>query len=326
MPPYPHVLNIGVYNSAGELVKTIGSTVTSSDIGQIILSTGGQTDVDMMTSANPLNIYLVGVQTPSNPGGGGTNFTWDSTTDANQLAGSGLYYIKFEEQDIYGHTNVVIRTITMMTVSQYVEICIYNSAGEKVRTIRDDKDVSNTSISLKVGINNMGMVVIEKGTNNINITYGTGPADYVIWNGLNDQGLAVSGGNYEVQVNMVTIQGKITVATESIVVMNEKSPYMGDVSIQPNPYVNSASASKQIRFVWAPGTDTGWMNVTVYTIIGEKVAAFNTTLQSGSVVWNLKTEDNSRAANGYYVVVFESKNINGRADRKMAKLVMLGKK
>jgi flagellar hook assembly protein FlgD len=302
-------------------------TATSNDIGQIILSTGGQTNVDMMTSANPLNIFLVGVQTPSNPGGGGTNFTWDSTTDANQPAGSGLYYIKFEEQDIYGHTNVVIRTITMMTVNQYVEVVIYNSAGEKVRTIRDYKDISNTSISLKVGTNNSGMVVLEKGSNAINITYGTNPAtDYITWDGLNDQGLAVSGGNYEVQVNMVTSQVRSTVATKSIVVLTEKAPYMGGVSILPNPYVNSESASKQIKFAWAPGTDTGWMNVTVYTIIGEKVTGFDAPLQAGYVVWDLKTQDSSRAANGYYVVVFESRNINGRMERKIAKLVMLGTK
>ena len=331
-PPYPYLLRIGVYNSAGELVRFLGVNATSGPMGDILWSSNGQTDpagmsptVETMTSDTPLHIYLPGINTPSDPTALGTFFNWNSITDGNQVTGGGVYYIKFEELDIYGHTNVLIKSISMFVVEQYVEVAIYNSAGELVKTIKDYKDVSNTSISLKVG-NNKGMVIVEKGVNAIDITYGTGLFDYVTWDGLNDQGLAVSSGSYEVQVNLVTNQGRTTVATKTITVLSEKVSYMGDVSIQPNPYVHSASLTKTIRFAWIPGTETGWMNVTVYNIAGEKVVSFRTTLESGSVVWNVKTGDNSKAANGYFVVVFESQNRTGRLDRKIEKLAMVGKK
>ena len=333
MPPFPYLITIGVYNEAGELVRTIARSATSGPMGQILLSTGAtvnidpsKPNIDSMTSESPLNIYMPGINTPENPAGTGTLFNWNSITDANQTAGSGIYYIKFEQLDQYGHTNVVIKEISMMSVQQYVEVSIFNSAGELVRTIRDYKDVSNTSISLKVGNNNTGMVVIEKGSNNINITYGTGLTDYVSWNGLNDQGIAVSSGNYEVQVNLVTNEGKQTVASKTIIVLSENSKYMGDVGIWPNPYVAKASVTKQVKFVWNPGTEDGWMNVTVYTIAGEKVRSFNAALQSGSLTWDLKTNDNSLVGNGYYVVVYESQNTSGRLDRKTLKMAILGNK
>ena len=330
--PYPYVLRIGVYNEAGELVRLIGVTATSNPISMVLLSTGAvntdptKPNVDTMTSADPLNIYLPGVQTPENPVGGGTLFTWGSITDANQLTGTGVYYIKFEQLDMYGHTDVLIKEVTMMAIQEYVEISIFNGAGELVRTMRQNKDLSSTNISLKVGNNNTGMVVIEKGNNAINITYGTNLTDYMTWDGLNDQGLAVTSGNYEVQVNLVTPQGRQTVASKSIIVLSEKSTYMGDVAIWPNPYVDKTSVTKQIKFVWNPGTESGWMNVSVYSMIGEKVKSFNTSLQAGSVIWNVKTDDNSKAANGYYVVVFESRNISGRLDRKVLKMALLGQK
>jgi flagellar hook assembly protein FlgD len=327
------MITIGVYNEAGELVRTIARTATSGPMGKIILSSGAiantdptKPNVDTITSADQLNIYMPGMNTIENPAATGSLFTWKSITDANQLAGSGVYYIKFEQLDQFGHTDVVVKEISMMKVQQYVEVSIFNSAGELVRKMREYKDVSNTNISLKVGNNNTGMVIIQKGANNINITYGTGLTDYISWNGLNDQGIAVGSGNYEVQVNLVTAQGKQTVASKTIIVLSENSKYLGDVAIWPNPYVAKASLLKQMKFVWAPGTESGWMNITVYTIAGEKVKSFNSALQSGMVVWDLRTDDNSLVGNGYYVVVFESQNTSGRLDRKILKMAVLGNK
>lgn len=277
-----------------------------------------------MISSDSLSIYLDGITTPDNPLGDGTTFTWNCNTDANQTVSSGIYYIKFEEQDVYGHTDVVIKEISIMAVQQYVEVSIFNSAGELVRTLKQNKDMNNTSISLKVG--DKGVVVLEKGGNNINITYGTGLTDYMSWDGLNDHGIAVTSGNYEVQVNVVTDQGRSTVVSKTITIISENAPYIGYVSILPNPYVGSESQTKQIKFAWVPGQETGSMNVTVYNVIGEKVKSFDAPLQTGYVLWDLKTGDDSKAANGYYAVVFQSKNSAGRLDRKTLKLAIMGKK
>ena len=325
-PPYPYLLKIAIYNEAGELVRNIGSSPTNNSINQIILSTGGQTNVTLMTTQYPLSIYLPGIETPNNAGSGGTDFIWNAVNNANQTTGNGVYYIKFEELDMYGHTNVLIKEITVMVVQEYVEVCIFNSAGEKIKSIRDYKDVTNTKISLKVGINDNGQVYVAKGNNNINITYGTNLNEYVIWDGLNDQGIAVTPGSYEVQVSVVSTQGRTVVAAKSIVLLSEKITYMKGVSIQPNPYSSSIAGLKQIKFAWVSGIDTGWMNVTVYSMFGEKIRTLNATLESGFVVWDIKNIDNSRVSTGYYVVVFESKNSTGHFYRNIAKLAILGKR
>jgi len=324
-PAYPYLLTIAIYNEAGELVRSLGSSPTNDTIRKIILSTGGQTDVTLMTTQYPLSIYLPGVETPETAGSGGTGFEWNSANNANQIIGSGVYYIKFEELDMYGHTNVLIKEITVMVVQEYVEVSIFNSAGEKIKTIRDYKDVTNVKISLKVGKDDNGQVYVVKGNNNINITYGTNN-EYVIWDGLNDQGNAVGAGSYEVQVNVVSTQGRTVVAAKSIVLLSEKTSYMQSVSILPNPYTTSILGLRQIKFVWVSGTETGWMNVTVYNMAGEKVRTLNATLESGSVVWDVKSADNSRISTGYYVVIFESKNSTGHFYRNIAKMAILGKK
>ena len=323
-PPFPYLLKIAIYNEAGELVRFIGSSPTNNTINQIILSTGGQSNVTLMTTQNPLSIYLPNVETPNNLGDGGTNFEWNSNNNANQTTGSGVYYIKFEELDMYGHTNVLIKEITVMVVQEYVEVCIFNSAGEKIKTIRDYKDVTNTKISLKVGKDDNGQVYVVKGNNDINITYGTNLNEYVIWDGLNDQGTAVGAGSYEVQVSVVSTQGRTVVAAKSIVVLSEKVTYMKDVSIIPNPYSRNILDLKPIKFAWVAGTETGWMSVTVYNMAGEKVRTINATLESGSVLWDVKSGENSRIAAGYYVAVFESKSTTGHLDRKTAKLAIIG--
>ena len=322
-PPFPYVLTIGVYNEAGELVKTIVSTPTEEMLGDIDLLINNQPANGAMTSDNSLQILLPGVQTPSTPLGQlDTSYFWNSSTNANQQAASGVYYIKFEQTDGYGHTNVVIKQINVLNVSQYAEVDIYNSAGEKVTNMIIYKDVSATQLTLKVP----NIIPIDSTGNTVTIIYGNGLSDYVNWNGLTDQGNLVQSGTYEVQVNLVTNQGKTTVASKTVEILTQSGKFSGNVEIWPNPYVGAKTIAKQVKFVWVPGSTMGTMSVNVYNIAGELVRQWTADMQTGFVTWDLTSNDGADAAEGLYVVVFQIKDNLGSTTIKTLKMTIQSKK
>jgi hypothetical protein len=314
------MLTIGVYNEAGELVRTVADTPTEEMIGNIQFLINSQQDKNgTMTTDNPLQILLPGLQTPNTPlGQPDTSYFWNATTDANQQVSSGVYYIKFQQTDGYGHTNVVIKEIDVLNTNQYAEVDIFNSAGEKVRTMYVYKDVSNTQLTLKAP----DVIPIDSNGNTVTITYGTGLTDYLTWNGLNDQGVLVQSGTYEVQVNLVTNQGRTTVASKTVIVLTQTKKFTGDVEIWPNPYVGGKNVAKQVKLVWVPGLDTGTMNVAIYNLAGELVRQWTADLQAASIVWDLKTGDESDAASGLYVVVFKVKDTLGSVTIKTLKMTL----
>jgi hypothetical protein len=315
------MLSIGVYNEAGELVKTVADTPTEEMLGNIeYLINSQQNTSGSMTTDSPLEILLQNIQTPGTPVGQmDTPFYWNCTTDANQQVSSGVYYIKFQQTDGYGHTNVVIKEIDVLNTNQYADIEIYNSAGERVRTMMIYKDVSTTQLTLKV----KDIIPIDSTGNTVAITYGTGLTDYVDWNGLNDQGSLVQSGTYEVQVDLVTNQGKTTVASKTVVVLTQTSKFSGNVEIWPNPYVGGKGIPKQLKFVWVPGTTTGNMSVSIYNIAGELVRQWSVDLQSASIVWDLKAADDvSSVASGLYVVIYQIKDSMGNQTVKILKMTL----
>ena len=64
---------------------------------------------------------------------GYSDFYWYVDNDASQMLNSGLYYMKFEQKDEYGHSNIMIEEIHVIRVEEYVELNIFNSGGELVR-------------------------------------------------------------------------------------------------------------------------------------------------------------------------------------------------
>ncbi len=292
-------------------------------IGDILFSSGGVNNVNMISSDNPLSIYLPGVLTPENigQGVGGTTFTWDSITDANQPTGNGLYYIKFEQVDKYAHTNVLIKTITTIDVREYVEIDIYNSAGELVKLMKEYKTLSPSNISLKVPT----YYGFDKVYTDVTITYGNNLTDYVKWDGNNEQGIAVDNGVYEIQVNLVNNQGRTKVESKAVTVLHVKDKFLNSIMISPNPYFKGKSVNKVITFSWITASP-GEIKIAIYNMAGEKVKEFKCRLSETFVRWDLKTVSGEKAADGKYVVLFESKNEKGVIEMKTLKMAIVSKK
>ena len=159
---------------------------------------------EVVTNKQVLEIFMGGLETPESIGTGHTVFEWGATNNAMQDITNGAYYIKIEQKDEYGHSNVLIKEIQVIKIEEYVEVNIYNSGGELVRVIKENRSSSTDRVSLKID----DMLIIDKNGSDLSLVYGEGVGEYIRWDGLNNQGKAVSSGTYEIQVIVKNVQGQ----------------------------------------------------------------------------------------------------------------------
>jgi len=330
------VLTINLYNEAGELVRTVAHTRTSNLISTVGIYAKNLNDPDTayqetknVATSQKMLLYFAGIETPGTVGLGYSDFYWYVDNDASQMLNSGMYYMKFEQKDEYGHTNIIVEEIHVIRVEEYVELNIFNSGGELVRKVREYRTPSSQRVSLAI----KDILVIEKDGSMISIPYGTGVNDLIKWDGLNNLGKAVSSGTYEIQVVVKTSDNKYIEATKTVVILNEGKKYLEDIKIIPNPYTTQdRKEGRELVITWKAGTaNNGETTVKIYNMAGELVKSFNAEMQisfmgintgMGGVSWNMRTASNDYIASGYYVVVVETKNDEGYIDRKVEKLAI----
>jgi flagellar hook assembly protein FlgD len=316
LPPFPYIIKIGIYNSAGELVKTVAEKRASDIIGEIKLVKDGN-EVNYVNAGAMVEIQIPGVETPDNIGEGMSIFYWDGTNDGGQNVDNGVYYIKVEERDGYGHTNVVIKDISVINVEEYVEVNIYNSAGEKVKTIKENKYFMPEKINLKIN----DMIILEKTGGEVVVRYGEEPDAYMIWDGRNSKGEIVSNGTYEIQVVTRTSEGKLKYASKTVIILNEATEeIIKEVKAIPNPVYRGG----EIKIAWK-GQGEGEVKIYVYNTAGELIKRLEGRIEAGEKVWDLRTAEGKPAAEGMYVCVIEAKNKEGYTDREKIKIAIIKK-
>jgi flagellar hook assembly protein FlgD len=319
--PYPFIITISAYNEAGELVRIVAQEKASAMLSSVILDVPGNSTAAMVANGNVLNIYVPGVETPLSLGMGGTTFTWDVTNAQAQFVTPGKYYIKIEEQDEYGHINVVIKDVLVVRIEQYIELKVFNSAGELVRTIRE----TNKPLPPAADLSAIGdLLIIEKNGAPVNIKYGTGATDYIQWDGKNEDGKVVSSGNYELQLSVKSETGAVTNAAKTVMLLREDKTFLADFSGMPSPYT-ADSGVDYITFKWSCKTagETGYVYIRVYNVAGELVAQIRTKLEASSAIWDLQAGSDGHVSRGFYAAVITAKNKDGYTDVKTTKLAII---
>jgi flagellar hook assembly protein FlgD len=296
--------------------------------------TGAQTSVGgvqdaVVTSKDKMLIFIPGVDTPISLAQGGVTYTWNADNNSSQSVDSGLYYIKFEQKDQFGHSNVFIKQVQVIKEEEYVELNIFNSSGELVRTISgktpaDLNILSAKDMEIKVSdarTNKVSDVVaIDKTGTQINITYGPDTSnDIISWNGMNNIGEAVSSGTYEMQVVVKTLAGVSVEASKTVVVLNEGKTDISNIKILPNPYQGKTRTN--IAVTWK-SSGVGFVDVKIFNSVGELVRSINTKLETDGILWDMKTASGDDVAQGYYICVIQARDSNGYSDRKIEKLVI----
>ena len=316
-PPFPYTILIGVYNSAGELVKTIASEPASNLFTTVDFSVGTNSNPSSMLPGQLLDIYIPNLMTPNNEGAVGTLFTWDGTTNGQQPVASGSYYIKLQQVDTYNHVSVLIKQFSFLQEQQFVELLVYNSAGEIVYDSKQYTNLAPTVVTLKLA----DIIPVQKsGNNNIQVIYGPALTDYISWNGKNNDGDAVGSGTYEIKILSQTLEGTVVTASKTVVVLSEGSKYLDNIKAYPNPYTGTGV----LTFAWTSG-ETGIITIKIYNISGEMVRSLTGNLAAGTLTWDCKTGSGYNVSQGYYVAVLSATDSEGYVNYKTVKFAITNK-
>jgi len=311
-------MKIEVFNTAGEKVKDIINTRISNDVTGASLLVGGSPANTFCPDDKDLDIRLPGVNWPQNLTGANSDFAWDGTSDVGQKAAPGIYYIKIEVVDQYGHANTLVMQVQILRSMKDVVISIYNSAGELIRSLEGSAmPPSGVTVDMDPVVTAGGNVAQK-----IRIFYGGG--NYVTWDGMNNNGGAITSGIYEVKAEIVTPAGVSTMASKTITVLVSKSDKMiSNIKIYPNPYVSAPDIASAPAVISWDHAYSGSVLIKIYNTSGELVKMFNRPLSDGKASWDLKMEDGKFIASGLFIVIIEAVSDAGAVQKEILKFAVI---
>lgn len=251
-------------------------------------------------------------------GAGGSIIFWDATQDGGQFLTAGIYEIKAEITDQFGHVISMTREFQVLTTAGASKLTIYNSAGEEVywQGLNAGNGVV-TSLDLDSSVlvlGGSGSTAPIKGT----LHTGLGNMPWT-WNGLNSQGLAVSPGTYMIHVysGSGTKLNMVSVKQVMVILASDGGIASLNPHVVPNPVDgNWLGAGKllTVQFDASSGTLRG----KIYNLAGELVAQSAAAAMAGKIEFKP-----SHSASGIYLVALDYVDSNGRASRATLKLVIV---
>ncbi len=271
-----------------------------------------------------LEIILSGIITDNNFDERSTTFTWNGKNNQGQYVSSGVYYLKIAEKDPYGHEETTIRDVSVINNMEYVRLTVFNSAGEIVFSSTTYGQSLNWTYA-SIDLPDIAGITDEKST--LIIKYSESPLDFIRWDFTNNNGNIISPGVYEVQVVIKDLSTGYIMLTKTIEILRLKKTFLGDVIIVPNPYYMNSNQTLKIRWdfgykPWQANPSygiSGQVNLKIFNVLGELIRTINSSLNSGYVIWDLKTNNNNMVSPGIYIIVLDAKTADGYQERKILK-------
>ena len=312
-----YVVQMSIYNSAGEIVKTYTTFETSSPISSLNLSASGLT--------NPGQILQISTN-------GESLGTWDGTNDNGQLVSNGSYFIKVTTTSPFGATTSVSQTVSVNLSSSTLTALVFNSAGEIVKHISEadiiammgvsgltasDLNVSQIQISSSVLVPNYS----GTGGNNSVLTITLGSGKSFTWNGTGDDGVILTPGTYYLQIQSTVQSSHSNQEITKVLHIEGSSEAINGVVLLPNPVrLNQTSMAQFV--VDTDAAQVTSVDVKIYTLAGElvKPLLYNQPGNLGIVYWNV---GQTNLASGTYIAVVELNTANGIIGHKILKVVVI---
>jgi hypothetical protein len=297
----PLSYHVRVYNSAGELVRTLfegqGEASTGMGLasgsflegqGSMVLNFGGRLE------------------------NGSTQLSWDGTNDGGQYVGGGAYTVRVEIEDSFGHSDSWIQGVNVMPGASTQRLEIFNSAGELVVILDSGANSATalTRLGLKAG--SSGAFALESGGVDFVLDDGSGSPLYLTWDGRNAAGSFVAPGSYTAQLVDISGGRKVVVTQGFVILAGSKAPFIP--LLGPNPL---GPQDKTLRLL--AGVASGeHLELRLYNAAGELVGAATGAAGSGSLGLQL-----GPWSGGIYVAVIELREGSALKERKLIKMALI---
>jgi len=244
--------------------------------------------------------------------------TWDGTGNDGNLVSNGEYHIKIDSVDTMGTVTTITQPIQVARSLTKTTVLVYNASGEVVKHLFAYLDDPGNGLVNGVQLSSSVLSPTYDPSaggvpNQILISLGGGAT--LSWNGQNDQGSFVQGGQYFLEIHSLDgVGGEATITKEVTVRGDLEHSGLGEVTARPNlldpqsGYLSNLSAA-------LPST----LSVRVYTLAGELVRQFQ-----GGAGTSQATLDASVLASGVYLVVVDvNAPAGGRLQEKTLKVLVL---
>jgi len=288
-------VRIGVYNEAGELVKTVLVEQSTKPIQDITLAQSST----ITTLNGPTGKIDIVYQ-------GAVIGTWDGTNASGQPAANGTYQIKVDNVDSFGSVTSTTQQATVNRSLYKVTVLIYNSAGEVVRhlySFTDDPGLATVNgVQLSTDVIKPGFGAPTAGVPS-QLTLNLGNGTTLVWDGRSDSGSYVQSGEYFLEIHSQDGTGGDATVTKQVSVQ-EGNTGVGNIVLEPN-LVDLSKGSGAVTFM-GPQTMGLTLGASVYTLAGELVTKVDGTPGTGTMGWNA-----SGLASGLYLAVVEVKDATG---------------
>jgi uncharacterized repeat protein (TIGR01451 family) len=297
-----NLVQVGVYNSSGELIETIVTRNFIQAVGNVQFSSTSITDQN-----GAVSVFI----------GGQLIASWDGSNASGNPVSNGVYFLKVENTNPFGFTTTITQNITVNRFLFMVMVNIYNEAGEIVRHLyskqMDSALGSVQSLQLSGSSLRAGDPTLPNGSVTLQLAF---PASTLslVWDGSNDSGALVTNGQYYVEVLWVDPQaGNRNITQKVAVIQGASGPGYGQVFAQPNVLTGG-----QTRTVFKlESTYSFTLLVRVYDLSGELVAKAQGAPGRNQVDW-----DAAGLASGVYIAVVDLSGPNGLVTRQSTRLLV----
>ncbi len=311
-----YVVNLSVYNGAGEIIKTIAVFTTNIPISDFSV-TGGVITTNSGVAQFFYNGILIG--------------SWDATSTSGQKVTNGDYMVKINSTDPMGVVTTVIHDVTVDISSSTLQIAVYNGAGEAVKTF-SQAQLANLLTGGSILPSDYNVTAAKLSSQTIDPTYGAptsadnlltitlGSGDSFTWNGRGNNGAILTPGVYFIEIqSQLPGQASQQITMEIRVIANNSNNVSGIV-LGPNPIHLSQTTQAQF-FINNTNLQFDTVQVRLYTVAGELMKTLVSEPGNPSVVvWDLS---GGGVASGAYLAVVELQSNGGLVGRQILRVVVL---
>ena len=301
----PHQVKVGVYNSAGELVRVIYNGAAQYQLGQLVLDRAL-----VLGGVNKVHIAFPGYLMDPNGGTNTGGLDWAADNAAGQTVQSGVYTIKAEIIDPFGQITSLQQSVQVLDAEPENSLNIYNSAGERVAQVPLPAVGTGRFTSLSLPESTFGSQVDVASSTvagpgfEIQLVDEKGVPASVYWNGVTSQGLPVSSGSYTAELIYSgggATASRVVEAKGFVVIQAGAYASLEGAYAYPNPVTKDAPIS-----IAYPVSTGSVALARLYALNGELVAQCEDRPGTGLLSFPPK-----RLAGGVYLIDVEK--VNGAA-------------